>query len=98
MEERSYRASRLLTALGNPLRFQIVEALKDGKKTPAELASLFNRSVSTVSGHLAVLRSLDVVRYDSEAGRVYYWLKRKQILDLLARAKRCADAMEMKSL
>jgi hypothetical protein len=41
------------------------------------LAKLAGRSVQTVSGHLAKLRALDMVRYDSAGKEVRYWLKHR---------------------
>jgi len=45
--------------------------------TPSKLAKLIGRHVSTISIHLAKLRSADVVRYDTSGKTVRYWLKHK---------------------
>jgi len=51
---------------------------------PARLAKMTGRSVQTISGHLAKLRTADVVRYETEGGRTRYWVKRiKEIRDIL---------------
>jgi hypothetical protein len=58
MEGKRYRESRLCRLLGNPVVYQIVTLLaKNGPLTPARLGALAERSVQTISGHLASLRT-----------------------------------------
>ena len=78
MDEPAYRQSRLCRLLGNPVIYQLVVLLEQGgAMTPSALAKLAGRSVQTVSGHLAKLRSADIVRYDSAGREVRYWLKHR---------------------
>jgi predicted transcriptional regulator len=78
MDETEYRESRLCRLLGNPVVYQLVVFLdRSGPATPSALAKRAGRSVQTVSGHLAKLRALDVVRYDSAGKEVRYWLKHR---------------------
>ena len=78
MDEPAYRQSRLCRLLGNPVIYQLVMLLDaGGAMTPSALAKLAGRSVQTVSGHLAKLRSADIVRYDSAGKEVRYWLKHR---------------------
>ncbi|HWP58268.1 MAG TPA: helix-turn-helix domain-containing protein [Candidatus Acidoferrales bacterium] len=78
MEETRYRESRLCRLLGNPIVYQLVLLLDGhGPLTPSKLAKLTGRTIQTVSTHLAKLRGMDVVRYDSEGKEVRYWLKHK---------------------
>ena len=78
MDEPAYRQSRLCRLLGNPVIYQLVMLLDaGGAMTPSALAKLAGRSVQTVSGHLAKLRSADIVRYDSAGREVRYWLKHR---------------------
>jgi DNA-binding transcriptional ArsR family regulator len=78
MNETEYRESRICRLLGNPVIYQLVVLLDaGGKKTPSALAKLAGRSVQTVSGHLAKLRTADIVRYDSAGKEVHYWLKHR---------------------
>jgi DNA-binding transcriptional ArsR family regulator len=78
MDETEYRESRLCRLLGNPVVYQLVVFLdRGGPATPSALAKRAGRSVQTVSGHLAKLRALDVVRYDSAGKEVRYWLKHR---------------------
>ncbi len=87
MEESKYRGSRLCRLLGNPVICQLVLLLENnGSLTPSKLAKFGGRSVQTVSGHLAKLRTADLVRYDSKGKEVHYWLKHKPETHALLRA------------
>ena len=78
MDEPAYRQSRLCRLLGNPVIYQLIVLLDaGGAMTPSALAKLAGRSVQTVSGHLAKLRTADMVRYDSAGKEVHYWLKHR---------------------
>ncbi len=95
MEEGKYRESRLCRLLGSPVVYRIVVLLmQQGPLTPARLAKMTGRSVQTISGHLAKLRSADVVRYETEGGRTRYWVKPiKEIRDVLESLKRAVGAL-----
>jgi hypothetical protein len=94
MDEKRYRESRLCRLLGNPIVYQLVITLKaGGAATPSKLAQLIGRHVSTISIHLAKLRSADVVRYDTSGKTVRYWLKHKgEMRGLLKMLERVVDA------
>jgi DNA-binding transcriptional ArsR family regulator len=67
------RDSRLLlSALGDPMRQEIVEALRRGPRTVGELADSLPVSRPAVSQHLKVLRSAGVVT-ESRAGVRHYF-------------------------
>jgi DNA-binding transcriptional ArsR family regulator len=72
MDETEYRESRLCRLLGNPIIYRLVVLLETGgPTTPSKLAKLTERSVQTVSSHLAKLRAADMVRYCIECGTCY---------------------------
>jgi DNA-binding transcriptional ArsR family regulator len=85
MEETRYRESRLCRFRGNPVVYQLLVLLDaKGPTTPGNLAKLTGRSVATISIHLAKLRSVDVVRYDTRGKETRYWLKHgRDIKELL---------------
>ena len=61
--------------------------------TPSQLAKLIGRQVSTISIHLAKLRSADIVRYDTAGKETRYWLKHKpEMKGLLKMLERVVDA------
>ncbi len=76
MRESRYRESRLCRVLGNPTVYATVRLLDEqGPMSPSAVAKAVNRRLPTVSGHLAILRTSDLVRYDRCEGRTRYWLK-----------------------
>jgi DNA-binding transcriptional ArsR family regulator len=82
MDEVRYRAP--VPALRNPIVYQIVTLLaKNGPLTPGALSE---RSVQTISGHLATLRTADVVRYETRGRQTRYWLKHPKDVEGLLRA------------
>ena len=91
MEETKYRESRLCRLLGNPVVYRMIVLLAEkGPLTPSSMAEMTGRSIQTVSGHLAKLRTADVVRYETAGGKTQYWLKNPQdmegVLQALERA------------
>ncbi len=89
MRESRYRESRVCRVLGNPVVYAIVRLLEErGAMSPTAMARAVGRRLPTVSGHLAMLRTENVVRYDRRGGATRYWLKHepatKRILAALA--------------
>ncbi len=76
MKEIFYRESRVAKALGDPAKYSIVKILiKNGPMTVNELVKWIKRSQPTVSHHLAQLRHLEIVRYETKSDGIYYWIK-----------------------
>ncbi len=93
MRESRYRESRLCRVLGNPTVYAMVRLLDDqGPMSPSAIANAVNRRLQTVSGHLALLRASDLVRYDRREGRTRYWIKHapatRRLLEALAAVTR----------
>jgi len=64
-----------------------------GPLTPSKLAKAIGRQISTVSIHLAKLRAMDVVRYDTAGKETRYWLKHKaEMKGLLRMLERVVEA------
>ena len=89
MKESRYRESRVCRVLGNPVVYAIVRLLEEqGAMSPSAIARAVGRRLPTVSGHLAMLRTVDLVRYERRGGATRYWLKHgavtKRILAALA--------------
>jgi DNA-binding transcriptional ArsR family regulator len=75
--------------LGNPVVYAIVKLLDEqGPMSPSAIAAAVGRRLQTVSGHLAMLRTADLVRYERRGGNTHYWLKHgpatKELLAALA--------------
>lgn len=76
MKEALYRESRVAKALGEPARYMITHLLlKHGPLQVSEIVKRIRRSQPTVSHHLSVLKSLEIVRYDTKPEGIYYWIK-----------------------
>lgn len=76
MRESLYRESRAAKALGEPARYLIANLLlKHGPLSVSEIAKKIRRSQPTVSHHLSVLRGLEIVRYETKADGIDYWIK-----------------------
>lgn len=83
MKENEYRAAMLLECLGKPVRFQILRHLEKGPLAVSTLARLTKRHQVTVCHHLAILRTMHLVRYRNRGKFTYYELKLKTIPGLL---------------
>ena len=68
------KQARLLKALANESRLKIVDRLSRGECSVGELTKLVGSDRSTVSKHLAVLRSHGIVEDRREGNVVYYTL------------------------
>jgi ArsR family transcriptional regulator len=68
------RQARVLKALANESRLMIVDRLGQGECTVGELVEIVGSDQSTVSKHLAVLRSHGIVEDRREGSYVHYRL------------------------
>ena len=86
MRERSaYREwARVLKALGNGARLMIIDRLNEGEASVGELTRLVELDQSTVSKHLAVLRSHGIVSDRRDGNVVYYRLETPCVLGFLS--------------
>lgn len=66
--------------LANPTRLKILDALRDGEATVAELARRVGASLPNLSQHLALLRARQVVVTRREGQTIHYRLANPKIL------------------
>ena len=66
--------SKLLKALSNPLRLEIIEMLSQGEKSVEGIVQTTNLSVANASQHLQVMKSNNIVKSRKEGHYVYYSL------------------------
>ena len=78
-----YRASRCCRVLGNPTAYLVVRSLGAKRKTPGELSQSLHVPVTTISMTLRHLRQVDLVRYEARGNTKHYWLKNRNVLDIL---------------
>jgi DNA-binding transcriptional ArsR family regulator len=84
--------TRLLTAIGDPARLEIVFLLGDGRRqTVGEIAGNFRLSRPAISHHLKILREAGVVSNEKVGQEVYYWLNTMRMVGAL---RALADEVE----
>lgn len=70
-------------AIADDSRRQILLMLKDGEKTPSQIATHFDFTLAALSAHLKVLRDADLVSERKEGQNRFYSLNQKQSLGLV---------------
>jgi len=70
-------------ALADDSRRQVLVILKDGEKTPTEMATHFNFTLPALSTHLRVLRDAGLVSERKEGQRKYYSVNREGMSEMV---------------
>lgn len=63
-----------LKAISDPVRRDILQMLRGGRKSAGEIAEHFNLSGATVSYHLSKLKSADLIAEEKYKNFIYYEL------------------------
>ena len=72
-----------LKAISDPVRRDILQMLKSGKKSAGEIGEHFNLTGATVSYHLAKLKNADLVAEQKYKNFIYYELNTSVFEDVL---------------
>ena len=72
--------ARMIKALAHPTRLFMVEELSRGERCVCELRDMVGADISTVSKHLALLKSAGIVADDKRGLQVFYRLKTPCVL------------------
>jgi ArsR family transcriptional regulator len=88
IEQHHLDRAAVFKALGHPARQLLLEALAHGERCVCELTGLAGLDISTVSKHLALLRSVGVVAARRQGQSVYYRLELACVPNFIA----CVDA------
>lgn len=75
--------SKLLKAMGNARRLEILYHLVQGEMNVSELEKVVGLSQSALSQHLAILRAENVVKTRRVAQTIFYSIKSEKALKLL---------------
>jgi DNA-binding transcriptional ArsR family regulator len=86
MTEQFTAAANILKVLAHPARLAIIEALKDGPVCVTDVCDLCDLPQPSISQHLAVLRSKEVVQYYEEGKRRCYYLSESPLTDAVLSA------------
>lgn len=82
------RQAAVFKALGHPARLRVVKELATGERCVCDLVELTGLGWSTVSRHLAVLKTVGVIEDDKRGLQVFYRLR----LPCVVRFAACLDA------
>lgn len=63
-----------MKALSDPIRREILELLKSGRRSAGEIAEQFPVSGAAISKHLSVLKDADLIRDTREGKFIFYEL------------------------
>src|SRR5918912_2488212 len=82
--EQALRMAEVAKALGDPIRLQLVDVLRQhaGKVCVYELVPLFDVGQPTVSHHLKVLRDAGVVDSERQGLWAYYYVRPQALEEL----------------
>jgi ArsR family transcriptional regulator len=86
--------TRFFTAMGDPIRLQIVLLLRDKPLNVGEIAAQFQISRPAISHHLRVLKDARILDSEKAGQEVYYTMNKDFIVDEL---RALADKLEQLS-
>jgi len=72
--------ARMMKALAHPTRLFIVDELSNGERCVCELRDMVGADISTVSKHLALLKTAGIVADEKRGLQVFYRLKTPCVL------------------
>ncbi|NEE01614.1 ArsR/SmtB family transcription factor [Phytoactinopolyspora halotolerans] len=90
--ETDQAAVMLFHSLADPARLAIIRLLGDGERRVVDLTRDLGLAQSTVSGHLACLRSAGLIDAHPHGRSTYYALARPELWRMLAAAENVLDA------
>lgn len=70
-------------ALSDPTRRQILQLLRSSRKSAGEIGEQFGLTGATISHHLNVLKSADLVTDEKEGRFIYYTLNTSVVEDIM---------------
>lgn len=78
---------KLLKVLSDLTRFSILKLLKQERMSSSELEEKLDRSQSTISKHLKILKEANLIDSERKGRRKYYGVKNHRILDIITAIK-----------
>jgi ArsR family transcriptional regulator len=74
---------KILSALSDPTRLEIIEFLGEEERCVCEIVPTFGRAQSTISKHLSILNEAGILDRRVEGKRTLYRVKNPKLFDLL---------------
>lgn len=81
IDEEDYRVVKVLKAMANGLRYELVRLLMKSPRSVSELADRVDRTVSSVSHQLSTLDAENIVQSKTEGQRNIYRPKRRDVIE-----------------
>ncbi len=81
MKELFRMQARVCKTMANPVRMEIIYALKGGEKSVTELVESTGLAKSNVSQHLSVLNNAEVVRSRRDGVNIFYSIANPKIVE-----------------
>ena len=85
---------KILNALSDPTRLELLEFLSSGERCVCEILPAFQRSQSTISKHLNILHEAGILERRVDGKRTLYSVKDPRVFDLI----RMVDAMALRQI
>ncbi len=85
---------KILCALADPVRLEIVKYLSAGERCVCEILPEFKRSQSSISKHLNILYQAGILDRKFEGKRTIYSIKDPQVLEII----KAVDALALKQI
>ncbi len=85
---------RILCALADPIRLEIINYLSGGERCVCEILPEFERSQSSISKHLNALYHAGILDRKFEGKRTLYSIKDPQVLEII----RAVDALALRQI
>ena len=74
---------KILSALSDPTRLQLLEFLSGGERCVCEILPAFQRSQSTISKHLNILYEADILERKVDGKKTVYCIKDPQVFEII---------------
>lgn len=72
-----------MRALSDPVRREILNQLKSGRRSAGEISAHFDITAAAVSRHLSVLKEADLIRDTREGKYIFYELNASVLEEIL---------------
>ena len=74
---------KILSALSDPTRLDLLEYLSGGERCVCEILPAFQRSQSTISKHLNILYEADILERKVDGKSTVYCIKDQQVFEII---------------
>src|SRR5512136_1124557 len=85
---------KILSALSDPTRLELLEYLSGGERCVCEILPAFHRSQSTISKHLNILYEAKILERKVAGSRTVYCIKDPEVFYLI----RLVDSLALKQI